>query len=59
MSSFSITLTLAILSCLFNIVCADFRYYGPTIGGGVGGLVSSINILKIFHISLPVYIRSY
>ena len=45
-SSFSIPLILAILSCLFNIVCAEFRYYGPTIGGSIGGLVSSIDTLK-------------
>lgn len=43
MSSFSITLTLTLLSCFFNIVSAAYNY-GPTIGGSVGGLVSSIYI---------------
>jgi hypothetical protein len=42
MSSFSITFILTLLLCFFNFVRADYYYLGPSLGGGIGGLVRLI-----------------
>jgi len=47
MSSFSITFILTLLLCLCNLVRADY-YLGPSLGGGIGGLI--ILILDVIAI---------